>query len=92
LTNFHGVIDYEEIEARNADYSFKELQQWYDIMAYPVLKIDGVTATGISISKNKLSIGVKTEEVIEKVECTLKALEIALEAADIRVTGEVILD
>lgn len=87
-----GDLPPEKIEVLPAQYDFLQLRQWYDRMRDAVWSVPGVVFTDIDEVKNRLDIGVETEEAAELVEKRLRELGIPREAVDIEISEPVVPD
>jgi hypothetical protein len=63
-----------DFRIRPARYSFLQLKEWHDRLFPQVFEIEGVTVTDIDEARNRLRIGVESEESVEHV---LDALMVA---------------
>jgi len=61
-------------------YSFRQLKEWNDQLFPHVFEIEGVTLTDIDEARNRLRIGVESEEAAEVVIETLDSLGVPREA------------
>ncbi len=61
-------------------YSFRQLKEWNDQLFPHIFEIEGVTLTDIDEARNRLWIGVESEEVAETVIETLVSLGVPREA------------
>ncbi len=57
----------QPLEVQSADYSFKQLRDWYETSRMDVLGIDGVTFGDIDERTNKIAIGVEDLASVEPV-------------------------
>ena len=83
------VIPAGGIELARARYGFLELKAWYDQMLSPDWSIKGVTLTDIDEARNRLRIGVETDDTSRRVLEQLASLNIPRPAIIIEVTGPI---
>ncbi|MEX0762774.1 MAG: hypothetical protein WD208_10995 [Dehalococcoidia bacterium] len=79
-----------QVWTRQADYTMAQLASWYRPMYFAILgKIDGVQSTDLAEQKNRLHVGITSEEAQGPVEAELAELGIPREAVIIEVEPQI---
>jgi len=76
----HQSASVSDMQVLKGQYTFITLHEWKKEVSRKVLIIEGVHSAGIDQSRNKLSIGVENESVLDKVHKKLAELDIPEEA------------
>ena len=87
LARYDGPIEIEP-----AKYDFAELKEWYDRMRSVVGSVPGLVFTDIDEVKNRLSVGVETEEGRQLIEQRLAELGMPKDLVEIEISGPIVLD
>jgi hypothetical protein len=84
------VIPEGGIQARQGEFGFSQLREWYTRMVGPVLRTPGVTLTDIDEANNRLEIGLKDGGAKAGVLRQLMGLNIPDKAVALVVTGPIV--
>ena len=77
-----------EVVVEPADYSFRELAAWRDLVEAAVFPLDGVVLVDLDERANRVGIGLRDELALAGVEEAVAALPVPPGAVAIRIVGE----